>query len=87
MNENICKRCSCKLRDEISRRQEEIESLLEKLGGYAALAECVVDAVVDVVSDLSPENERKYNKALALAILLSEGLEGLTESASCETEK
>ena len=87
MNENICRRCSCNLRDEISQKQGKIENLLEKLGGYAALAECVVDAVVDVVSDLSPENERKYNKALSLAILLSEGLGGLMKSTSREIEK
>ena len=60
----------------MSRKEEAFDMVAEKMGGYAALADCVADAAEDIrIATDDDRNFKKYEKLLELAYLLSESLE------------
>ena len=72
--------CPCKQREAQERREDAFYKLCEKLGCYAALAECVEDAVEDVSFSLdTAEKVKKSDKLLELVYLLSDGLRQLKD--------
>lgn len=77
MEENKCKECVYRQYERVmSRKEEAFDMVSEKMGRYAALADCVADAVegIEIVTD-DDRNYKKYEKLLELAYLLSESLE------------
>lgn len=76
MEENKCKECVYRHYERVmSRKEEAFDTVAEKMGGYAALADCVADAAegLEIVTD-DDRNRKQYDKLLELAYLLSESL-------------
>lgn len=77
MDENKCKECVYRQYERVmSRKEEAFDMVFEKMGRYAALADCVADAAegLEIVTD-DNRNYKKYEKLLELAYLLGESLE------------
>ena len=76
MEENKCKECVYRQHERVtSRKEEAFDMVAEKMGRYAALADCVADAAegLEIVTD-DDRNRKQYEKLLELAYLLSESL-------------
>ena len=72
--------CSCEQQEAVNKKGKAFDFLCEKLSGYAALAECVADAVEDVNFVMDNEtDDKKSDKLVALVYLLNDGLQQLRD--------
>ena len=62
----------------ISRKDEAFNIVFQKVSSYAALAECVADAVDDIeIAVDGDQNQKRYEKLVELSYFLSESMEQL----------
>ena len=72
--------CPCRQQETMKRKEQAFDTLREKLRYYAALAECVEDAVEDASFSLdTPEKVKKSNKLTELVYLLTSELRQLSD--------
>ena len=72
--------CPYRQQETMKRKEQAFDTLREKLRYYAALAECVEDAVEDASFSLdTPEKVKKSNKLTELVYLLTSELRQLSD--------
>lgn len=63
MKENECKKCIYRQSEQsMSRKVNAFNTAFQKVSGFAALAECVADAVDDIEIAINDQNRRRYEK-------------------------
>lgn len=83
MKENECKKCIYRQSEQsMSRKVNAFNAAFQKVSGFAALAECVADAVDDIEIAINDQNWRRYEKLVELSYLLCEDMEHLKEYMS-----